>query len=121
MNVAIVGASNKPERYSHQAVDLLAHKGHAVFPIHPALAEIDGHRVFKKLGDVPVPLHAVTLYVSPALSGGLAGEILAARAARVIFNPGTENPELENALRARGVEPLRACTLVLLRTGQFNP
>ncbi|HRT06203.1 MAG TPA: CoA-binding protein [Kiritimatiellia bacterium] len=120
MNVAVVGASNKPERYSHQAVVLLAKKGHAVFPIHPALAEIDGHPVFKKLADVPAPLHTVTLYVSPALSGGLAGDLLAARPARVIFNPGTENPELEEKLAAAGIATVQACTLVLLRTGQFE-
>ena len=119
MNVAVVGASNKPERYSHQAVVLLAQKGHAVYPIHPALAEIDGHRVFKKLADVPVPVHTVTLYVSPALSGGLAGDLLAARPVRVIFNPGTENPELEEKLAAAGIAVVQACTLVLLRTGQF--
>ena len=119
MNVAVLGASNKPERYSHQAVVLLAQKGHAVYPIHPALAEIDGHRVFKKLADVPVPVHTVTLYVSPALSGGLAGDLLAARPVRVIFNPGTENPELEEKLAAAGIAVVQACTLVLLRTGQF--
>ena len=119
MNVAVVGASNKPERYSHQAVVLLAQKGHAVYPIHPALAEIDGHRVFKKLADVPAPLHTVALYVSPALSGGLAGDLLAARPARVIFNPGTENPELAARLREAGVDTVEACTLVMLRTGQF--
>ena len=119
MNVAVVGASNKPERYSHQAVVLLAQKGHVVYPIHPALAEIDGHRVFKKLADVPVPVHTVTLYVSPALSGGLAGDLLAARPVRVIFNPGTENPELEEKLAAAGIAVVQACTLVLLRTGQF--
>jgi len=119
MNVAVLGASNKPERYSHQAVVLLAKKGHAVFPIHPALVEIDGHPVFKRLADVPAPLHTVTLYVSPALSAGMAGELLAARPARVIFNPGTENPELERKLAAAGIDIVRACTLVLLRTGQF--
>ncbi len=120
MNVAILGASNKPERYSHQAVVLLAQKGHAVFPIHPALPEIDGHRVFKHLADVPAPLHTVTLYVSPALSTGMAAALIAANPARVIFNPGTENPELEEKLAAAGIETVRACTLVLLRTGQFG-
>ncbi|HRX06926.1 MAG TPA: CoA-binding protein, partial [Kiritimatiellia bacterium] len=59
MNVAILGASNKPERYSNQAVRLLAEKGHAVFPVHPALAEIDGHRVFKSLADIPEPVDTV--------------------------------------------------------------
>ena len=120
MNVAVLGASNKPERYSHQAVVLLAAKGHAVFPIHPALAEIDGHRVFKELADVPAALHTVTMYVSPSHSTGMADAIIAARPARVIFNPGTENPELEAKLAAAGIEIIRACTLVLLRTGRFG-
>lgn len=121
MNVAILGASNKPERYSNQAVNLLVEKGHAVFPIHPALAEIDGHPVFKRLADIAEPLDTVTMYVGPALSTGMAAEILAANPRRAIFNPGTENPELEEKLAAGGIAVVRACTLVLLRTGQFEP
>lgn len=120
MNVAILGASNKPERYSHQAVVLLAEKGHAVFPVHPALAEIDGHPVYKRLADIPEPLDTVTMYVGPALSMGMADELLAAKPRRILFNPGTENPELEEKLAAAGIQILRACTLVLLRTGQFG-
>jgi uncharacterized protein len=120
MNVAILGASNKPERYSHQAVVLLARKGHSVFPVNPALAEIEGHPVFKRLADIPAPVHTVTMYVSPSHSIGMADQILAARPERVIFNPGTENPELEEKLAAGGIEIVHACTLVLLRTHQFG-
>ncbi len=119
MNVAILGASNKPERYSHKAVVLLAEKGHAVFPIHPALERIGDHPVFKNLAGVSAPLDTVTMYVSPALSTDLADEILTVKPRRVIFNPGTENPELEKRLAAGGIETVRACTLVMLRTGQF--
>ena len=42
MNVAVIGASAKPERYSYQAVKLLREKGHAVYPVHPSLREIEG-------------------------------------------------------------------------------
>ena len=119
MNVAILGASNKPERYSNQAVRLLAEKGHAVFPVHPALAEISGHPVCKSLADIPEPVDTVTMYVSPAHSTGMAAEILAAKPRRVIFNPGTENPELQQKCAAQGMEVIEACTLVMLRTGQF--
>ena len=90
MNVAVLGASNKPERYSFQAVKLLAEKGHAVFPVHPALAAIDGVPVFKQLGDIPVPLHTLTVCVGSERSTALAAAILAARPQRVIFNPGAE-------------------------------
>ena len=120
MNVAILGASNKPDRYSHKALVLLAEKGHAVFPVHPALPEIEGCAVFKRLADIPAPLHTVTMYVSAAHSTGMAEAILAAKPARVLFNPGTENPELEDRLSAAGIEVLHACTLVMLRTGQFG-
>ena len=120
MNVAVLGASDKPERYSFQAVKLLAEKGHAVFPVHPTLVAIDGAPVFKQLGDLRVPLHTVTLYVGPERSGALAPEILAARPQRVIFNPGAENPALAQQLQAAGIRVENACTLVLLRTGMFE-
>jgi uncharacterized protein len=120
MNVAVLGASNKPERYSFQAVKLLAQKGHVVFPIHPALTTIDGVPVFKRLADIPVPLHTLTVYVGPERSTALAAAILAARPQRVIFNPGAENPVLAQQLQTAGVRVENACTLVLLRTGQFD-
>jgi hypothetical protein len=120
MNVAVLGASNKPERYSFQAVKLLAEKGHAVCPVHPALATIDGVPVFKQLGDIPVPLHTLTVYVGPERSTALTAASLAARPQRVIFNPGAENPVLAQQLQAAGIRVENACTLVLLRTGQFD-
>lgn len=120
MNVAILGASNKPERYSYQAVVLLAEKGHTVFPVHPAIAEIDGHPTFKRLADIPTPVHTLTMYVSPAHSTVMADEIIAAKPYRVLFNPGTENPVLEEKLSVAGIAVVHACTLVLLRTGQFG-
>ena len=120
MNTAVLGASNKPERYSYQAVRLLAEKGHTVFPIHPALTAIDGMPAFKQLGDIPIPLHTLTVYVGSERSAALAAAILAARPQRVIFNPGAENPVLAKQLQAAGIQVENACTLVLLRTGQFD-
>jgi hypothetical protein len=61
----------------------------------------------------------LTLYVGPERSRGLIEDIIALAPARVILNPGTESPELEEALRLAGIPGERACTLVLLRTSQF--
>ncbi len=119
MNVAVLGASHKPERYSNMAVRLLREKGHAVFPVNPALAEIEGIRVYPGLGEVSVPLDTVTVYLGAERSRPLAGAILAARPQRVIFNPGAENAELADKLRDAGIEVVHACTLVLLKTGGF--
>jgi predicted CoA-binding protein len=117
--VAVLGASNKPDRYSHQAVLLLKEHGHTVIPIHPALTEIDGTPVTPSLADIDQPVDTLTLYLNPARSAELTEEILDLAPARVIFNPGTESPDLASALTDQGIPHENACTLVLLRSNQF--
>jgi len=119
VNVAVLGASKKPNRYSYKAVKLLAEKGHTPFPVHPVIKDVDGIRVYPKLSDIDEPLDTVTVYLSAQNSDKLADDILSAGATRVIFNPGAENPDLAAKLSRNGIEPVEACTLVLLKTGQF--
>ena len=119
MNVAVLGASNKPERYSYKAVKKLGEKGHVPFPVHLSLKDIEGVPVFKGLQELPEPVDTVTVYLSAANSSRIAESILESGARRVIFNPGAENPRLGARLQARGMEVMEACTLVLLSTDQF--
>ena len=119
MNVAVLGASNKPDRYSFKAVRMLRDKGHTPFPVHPALTEVDGQAVFPSLRALCEPVDTITVYLSARNQQPIADELLNSGARRVIFNPGAENPELADQLRQRGKEVLHACTLVLLTTGQF--
>ncbi|HTL69733.1 MAG TPA: CoA-binding protein [Candidatus Eisenbacteria bacterium] len=120
MNVAVLGASINPEKYSNMAVNLLAEKGHRVFPVNPSFKKIGPHDVYPALSDVPEPVDTLTLYVSRDLSTKLAPQILALRPRRIIFNPGAENAELEAQAAGLGIKTLNACTLVLLKTGQFS-
>ena len=119
MNVTVIGASDKPDRYSYQAVMLLKEKGHSVFPVHQRIKEIEGIKVYPSLKDVPVATDTVSLYVAADTSSKLSDEILASNPRRVIFNPGAENPLLEAKAKSKGIACLNACTLVMLRTGQF--
>lgn len=119
MNVAVLGASNKPDRYSFKAVRLLREKGHVPYPVHPALPEVAGIPAWPSLGAIPSPIDTVTVYLSARNQQPIAEHLLASEVRRVIFNPGAENPELAEQLRQRGKEVLHACTLVLLTTGQF--
>ena len=120
MRVAILGASNKPERYSYKALKRLLEHHHEVFPVHPALSEIDGIKTYPSLDLLPRPLDILTLYVGPEISSKLAEKILTLKPGRVIFNPGTENPSLQSALAEAGIKIQEACTLVLLATHQFG-
>lgn len=119
----ILGASNKPERYSYLALNKLKQHQHPVILIHPSLEEIDGHKVLPTLKDVDLTkeggIDTITLYVSPKLLQPLIQEIIKVKPKRVIFNPGTELPETYKELEKNGIEVLEACTLVLLNTDQF--
>ena len=117
--VVVLGASPKPERYSNKAVRLLAEKGYRVIPVHPVAESIEGLAVSRRLADICGEIHTLTLYVSPEKSSALLGEIVGLNPQRVVFNPGTENPELRAELQSRGIQTQEACTLVLLNTGQF--
>ncbi len=117
--VAILGASDKPDRYSNKAQRLLRQHGHTVVPVHPALKQIEGVDVVPALDAIDGKIDTLTLYVGPAISSGVADKVVALKPGRVIFNPGTENPELQTQLDAAGIPWEEACTLVLLNTGQY--
>lgn len=120
MNIAIVGASNKPERYSYQALKLLSEHGHRVFPVHPRLTEIDGITVYDSLRKIPYLIEAVTMYLgTKAYTRNLIDEIMAVRPRQIIINPGAENDDLEKHAVQNGIKILHACTLVMVRTGRF--
>jgi len=118
-NVVVIGASNNEERYSNKAMKMLLEYGHNPIPVAPAVDSIMQRKVYATLSDVPEAVDTVTLYVGPKRQEGLFEQILAIKPKRVIFNPGTENPDEYERLKSAGIEPMEACTLVLLRTGQF--
>jgi predicted CoA-binding protein len=103
--VAVLGASSKPERYAFKAIVLLK--------------EVDGIPVVKNLDLINKNIGTLTLYVGPDRIKPMIDSIVRLKPQRVIFNPGTESPELAQRLDEAGIEYFEACTLVLLNTNQF--
>ena len=119
LNVAVLGASNKPDHYSYQAVILLREKGHTPYPVNPRLNTVDSIPAYASIAEIPAPVDTVTVYLSAENQRPIADAIVNSGARRVILNPGAENPELAKRLQRAGIEAINACTLVMLRTGQF--
>jgi len=117
--VVVLGASPKPERYSNQAVAMLKEYGCKVIPVNPSGVNIHDLNTEKSLDGIKMPVETLTMYVGAKISSGQQEAILRLAPKRVIFNPGTENLELETALENNGIKIIHACTLVLLRTEQF--
>lgn len=119
-NVAILGASDNEDRYSYKALQLLQQYHHQVFPVHPSLQVIERCRVFPHLKDISARIDTLTVYVRSEVSKNLGDEIIQLKPRRVIFNPGAENSALASRLEKAGILVENACTLVLLRTNQFE-
>lgn len=118
-NVVILGASHKPDRYSYRAVEFLQKKGYNPIPVHPRGNSVCGIDTRTSLAEVDEDIDTITLYVNSTISSKSADAIIEASPRRVIFNPGAENRPLLERLQSNGIECREACTLVLLRTGQF--
>lgn len=114
----VIGASLKPHRYAYKAVIKLLSHHIPVVAIglrEGAIGEVKIVKPFPELNDI----HTVTLYIGPKNQPLYTDYILKINPARVIFNPGTENPELEAVLRSRGIEVTENCMLVMLSEGEF--
>ena len=64
-------------------------------------------------------IDTVTLYVGPDRQATMIPAIIALKPRRIIFNPGTENPEFIKQAQLSGIDAEIACTLVLLATGNY--
>ncbi len=114
----ILGASANPSRYSYLALNRLLQHGHKVLPIGLRESEIAGVKIVNKPPQVE-QVDTITLYLNPTRQKEYYSYILGVNPRRIIFNPGTENPELQKLAKAKGIQSLEACTLVMLATGQY--
>lgn len=118
MKTLVFGASLKPERYSHIALNMLLEYGHDVVAIGGREGKVSGVKIQKghpALKDI----ETITLYMGAARQEEHFDYLIGLSPKRVIFNPGTENVKFEQLLQTAGIFTQRACTLVLLRTEQY--
>jgi predicted CoA-binding protein len=114
----VLGASDNPSRYSYLAMNRLKAHKHPVVAVGRKEAEVAGIHITKS----PVQeegIDTVTLYLNPTHQKQYYEYILGLHPQRIIFNPGTENPELMTIAKENGIESVVACTLVMLATGQY--
>ncbi|GAB1417083.1 CoA-binding protein [Paludibacter sp.] len=114
----IIGASSNPERYSYKAAEKLLKYGHEIKLVGLRPDNIFDHQIETEHVNFD-DIDTVTLYVGPKNQSVYYDYIVSINPKRVIFNPGTENPELQNILKSKGISYEEACTLVLLGTNQY--
>ena len=114
----VIGASTNPERYAYKAILKLRGNGHNVVAISNREGELNEVKFMKPFPDIK-GIDTVTLYINPGIQKSYYEYIINLKPRRVIFNPGTENEEFENLLKENNIEPVEACTLVMLSIGVY--
>ncbi len=116
----VIGATDNPGRYAYLAAHMLQDYGHEFVPVGIKKGAVGGKEILD-LRQKPAidEVDTVTLYIGPQNQPEWYEYILGLKPKRIIFNPGTENFELEKRARKQNIETLEACTLVMLRSNQF--
>ena len=114
----VIGASDDPSRYSHRAVEQLVGHGHPVVALGRHASQVAGVTITTER-PTDTDFDTVTLYINPTIQKDYYKYVLDLKPKRLLFNPGAENEEFENMATAAGIQPMEACTLVLLATGQY--
>lgn len=116
----IIGATTNPSRYAYVAAGMLTEYKHEIIPIGIKKGEVYGTPILDIYQRPPISdVDTVTLYIGPQHQPEHYDYILSLKPKRVIFNPGTENPAFEKMVEESGAAAWEACTLVLLRSGQY--
>lgn len=114
----VLGASMNPERYSNMAIHRLINTEYEVKALGMKSGEVAGVTIdTEKLAYKDID--TVTLYLNPKRQEEYYDYILSLKPERVIFNPGTENPDFYDLLDKNKISYEVACTLVLLGTNQY--
>lgn len=111
---AIVGASRQRNKFGNKSLRAHEHAGYTVYPVNlnPQETEIEGHRSYQNLEQVPKPLDRITLYLPPPVLLEMIDEIAEADAGEVWFNPGTDSREVLAAAREAGIAVVQGCSIV---------
>jgi uncharacterized protein len=116
----VLGATTNAERYAFLATQKLLQHGFKVALVGIKKGEVSGIPIQNGCPAL-TDIDTITLYLSAENQKQYYTYILETlKPRRLIFNPGTENTELVRLARAEGIEPIMACTLVMLSTGQYG-
>jgi uncharacterized protein len=110
--VAIIGASSNRAKYGNKALRAFERQGYRVIPINPNEAEVEGHRTYPSVLNVPEPIDMATIYVPPDIGVRVLDDVAKKGIAEVWLNPGADEPEVVARARELGLKPVIACSIL---------
>lgn len=113
-NWAVIGASNKEERYSYKIIQQLVKNGNNVIPIAVKDTTIQGIKAYKSLLDYEGDIDVVNFVVNPKIGLKVLDAVIEKGIKHIWLQPGSESDELVKKAEENGIDVTKACVLVVL-------
>jgi predicted CoA-binding protein len=116
--IAVVGASDRREKWGNKIVRYLVQRGHEVVPVNPGIETVEGLKCYPRLEDIPrtdpgaPPVEAIDLVVNPRIGIEVARSAAALGIPILFAQPGAESPEIADFCQENDVDYVEACVLV---------
>jgi len=118
--VAVVGASNNRHKFGNKALRAFASRGYTVFPINPRESEVEGHRAYASVLDVPGQIDLATIYVPPRIGLGIMDELAKKGIPEVWLNPGADGFDVLARARELGLKTTQLCSIIAIGESPGN-
>ena len=104
--IALVGASDRPDRPSYRVMAMLQDHGYRVIPVNPQITgeHLHGEFVFRELAQIGEPIDIVDIFRRPIAAGEAVDEAIAVGAKAVWMQLGVINEEAAARAKAAGLK-----------------
>ncbi|MEO6214114.1 MAG: CoA-binding protein [Vicinamibacterales bacterium] len=113
-SVAVIGASRDREKFGNKALRAFERRGFRVIPINPTESEVEGHRAYRSVLDVPGEIEMATVYVPPQAGVAVMDELAKKGVAEVWLNPGADGADVVERARMLGLTIRQACSIIAI-------
>jgi predicted CoA-binding protein len=115
----VIGASPNPKRVSNIALKKLTKMNIPFIAIGRGDYDLGDIKIIKGMPEDVKKVHTVTLYMNARNQIDYYNYILSLQPERIIFNPGSNNPELTRLALEQGINVVEGCMLIMIATGRF--
>jgi predicted CoA-binding protein len=119
--VAVIGASKNRTKFGNRALRAYDRQGFTVIPINPHETEVEGHKTYASVLDVPGPIDIATVYVPPRYGVRVMEQLAEKGVPEIWLNPGADGPEVVGRARELGLNTIQACSIMGIGENPYAP
>ena len=107
--IAVFGVSQDPSKYGYKIFHTLLQKGFKVVGLNPKGGDVDGHRLYATLTEVPGRVEVAIMVIPPAALLGAVEQCKAKGVREIWFQPGAQEDHAFVLATAAGIKAVNAC------------